>query len=84
MPVSIVPRLSARPRAFAACLGSVRGKEAIAHLRRVFLERRLPPTASDAELWHLEGQRSVVAHIVALVERGRQSPTPDGADGSHG
>ena len=29
------------------------------------------PRATDAELRHVEGQRSVVAHILALVERGR-------------
>jgi hypothetical protein len=40
------------------------------HLRRTVLERRLPPTASDAELRHLEGQRYAVAHIIAMVERG--------------
>jgi hypothetical protein len=40
------------------------------HLRRTVLERRLAPSASDAELRHLEGQRCAVAHIVAMVERG--------------
>jgi hypothetical protein len=40
------------------------------HLRRVILERRLAPHASDAELRHLEGQRYAVAYIAALVERG--------------
>jgi hypothetical protein len=58
-------------RAFARCFAGSEGALALDHLRRVFLDRRLPPTASDAELRHLEGQRSVVAHIVALAERGR-------------
>jgi hypothetical protein len=40
------------------------------HLKRVILERRLPPNASDAELRHLEGQRHAVAYILAMVERG--------------
>jgi hypothetical protein len=40
------------------------------HLRRVVLDRRLAPHASDAELRHLEGQRYAVAYIVAMVERG--------------
>ena len=40
------------------------------HLRRIILERRLAPHASDAELRHLEGQRYAVAYIIALVERG--------------
>jgi hypothetical protein len=42
----------------------------LGHLKRTVLERRLPPSASDAELRHLEGQRCVVAQIVAMVERG--------------
>lgn len=58
-------------RAAAACLGSVDGRLLVRHLRRMFLDRRLPPTSSDAELWHLEGQRSVAAHFLQLIERGR-------------
>lgn len=59
-------------RAFAACFQGGDGALALDHLRQRFLDRRLGPSASDAELRHLEGQRSVVAHIVALVERGRR------------
>ena len=62
-------------RAAAACLGSADGRLLARHLRRVFLDRRLPPTASDAELRHLEGQRAAVAHLFRLAERGR-SATP--------
>ena len=58
-------------RAFAACFAGADGALAQAHLERVFLDRRLGPRASDAELRHLEGQRSVVAHIRTLVARGR-------------
>jgi hypothetical protein len=61
-------------RAFARCFSGSEGALALAHLRRVFLDRRLPPSASDAELRHLEGQRSVVAHVAALIERGRHGP----------
>jgi hypothetical protein len=60
-------------RAAAACLGTPDGRLLIRHLRRTFLDRRLPPTASDAELRHLEGQRSAVAHLLQLMERGRGS-----------
>ena len=64
-------------RAAAACLGSSHGQSVMRHLRRAFLDRRLPPSASDAELRHVEGQRSVVAHLLLLAELGRA-----GADAS--
>jgi hypothetical protein len=57
-------------RAFAHCFAGAAGKSVLEHLRRVILERRLAPHASDAELRHLEGQRYAVAYIAALVERG--------------
>jgi len=57
--------------AFARCFTGRDGERALDHLRRLILDRRLPPSASDAELRHLEGQRSVVAYLVALIERGR-------------
>ena len=53
-------------RAAAACLGTPDGRLLVRHLRRTFLDRRLPPASSDAELRHLEGQRSVVAHLLQL------------------
>lgn len=57
--------------AFARCFAGPDGEQTFAHLERVFLNRRLGPSASDAELRHLEGQRAVVAHIKALIARGR-------------
>jgi hypothetical protein len=57
-------------RAFARCFAGSGGTNVLEHLRRVCLERRLGPSASDAELRHLEGQRYAVAYIVAMVERG--------------
>jgi hypothetical protein len=57
-------------RAFARGFAGTAGSSVLEHLRRVFLERRLAPNASDAELRHLEGQRYAVAYIVAMVERG--------------
>jgi hypothetical protein len=57
-------------RDFAHCFAGAAGKSVLEHLRRVILERRLAPHASDAELRHLEGQRYAVAYIAALVERG--------------
>ena len=57
------------------CLATPNGRLLFRHLRRLFLDRRLPPTARDAELRHVEGQRSVVAHLLQLMERGR-GPAP--------
>lgn len=59
-------------RAFAHCFRDGPGAIVLEHLRKVFLDRRLGPSASDAELRHVEGQRSVVAHILAMIERGRR------------
>lgn len=61
-------------RSAAACLQSIHGQHLLRHLTRRFLDRRVPPTASGAELRHAEGQRSVVSHLIRLVERGRQAP----------
>lgn len=48
------------------CFASPAGRIVLAHLRRMFLDRRVPPSASDAELRHVEGQRSVVAWLAAM------------------
>lgn len=58
-------------RAYARCFAGQEGRQVMAHLARIILDRRLPPSASDAELRHLEGQRGAIAGIVAMVERGR-------------
>lgn len=64
-------------RTFHACFAGPHGEVVLAHLRRVFLDRRVPPAASDAELRHVEGQRSVVAYVLALIERARRDPRED-------
>jgi hypothetical protein len=56
--------------AFARCFDSRDGDRVLQHLRRVTLERTLGPGASDALLRHLEGQRQLVAYILALVAEG--------------
>jgi hypothetical protein len=58
-------------RAAARCLAGADGELVTEHLRRLVLDRRLPPEASDAELRHLEGQRWAIAHLLALAARGR-------------
>jgi hypothetical protein len=56
--------------AFARCFATVDGKRVLDHLRRTTLERSLGPGASDAVLRHVEGQRHLVAQILALTAQG--------------
>lgn len=62
--------------AFARCFRGADGERVLAHLRAMTLEQALGPTAGEALLRHLEGQRQLVAHILGLVGRGRGDGTP--------
>ena len=55
---------------FARCFRGSDGERALAHLRRLTIDRRPPPDCSEAELRHLEGQRHLAAYIAQLVARG--------------
>lgn len=57
--------------AFARCFAGPDGQRVLAVLRALTLERALGPDSGDAALRHLEGQRQLVATILALVARGR-------------
>lgn len=46
------------------------GRRVLDHLRSLTVNRVLGPAAPDAALRHLEGQRALVASILALVVRG--------------
>lgn len=48
------------------------GRAALDWMRSVTIERELSPTASEAELRDLEGQRRFVRKLENLIERGRQ------------
>lgn len=61
-------------RSAAACFAGSHGQLVLRHLQRVFLDRRVAPNRSDAELRHVEGQRSVVSHLMSLIERGKDLP----------
>jgi hypothetical protein len=56
--------------AFARCFSTCDGQGVLDHLRRMTLDRALGPGASDAVLRHVEGQRHLVAQILALVTQG--------------
>ena len=57
-------------RAFARCFAGPDGQLVLDHLTRLILNRRLGPGATDAELWHLEGQRGAIAYVLGMIERG--------------
>jgi len=61
----------------ALCFARVfRGADAervLKHLRAVSVEQVVGPAASEALLRHIEGQRQLVTHIQALIERGREN-----------
>jgi hypothetical protein len=56
---------------FARCFCGEQGVEVLKHLKSITHSRVLGPTASDALLRHMEGQRQLVAYIISLVEHGR-------------
>ena len=59
--------------AFVACFAGPAGRIVLDQLRRVFLDRRVAPSASDAELRHVEGQRSAAAWLLAMAAPERLS-----------
>lgn len=56
---------------FARCFSTADGERVLAALKAMTLERTLGPEAPDSALRHLEGQRVLVATILALAARGR-------------
>lgn len=58
---------------FARCFAGPDGVRVLAALRAMTLDRALGPDAPDAALRHLEGQRQLVATILALAARGRDA-----------
>lgn len=57
-------------RSAARALRGDDGARLLAHLYSLTLARTLPPEADPAALRHLEGQRSLVWHLMRLIERG--------------
>ncbi len=58
-------------RAAAKVFSGADGERLAKYLRAITLERALGPDAAVAQLRHLEGQRQLVRHLLALAERGR-------------
>lgn len=60
-----------RAASFARCFAGPDGARVLGALKAMTLDRALGPDAPEAALRHLEGQRQLVATILALVARGR-------------
>ena len=49
------------------------GQRVLAHLQVLTFQRALGPGVADEQLRYIEGQRSMVATILRLIDRGRKS-----------
>ena len=58
-------------RDFVRAFSTNAGDAALAALRRMTVDRVLPPDCSDAALRHHQGACSVVFHILGMIERGK-------------
>ena len=59
-------------RSYTRLFSSDDGQKILAHLQVMTFHRALGPGADDAQLRYMEGQRSLVATILRLIDRGRQ------------
>lgn len=58
-------------RCYARCFATADGARVLADLEAATLGRVLGPSADEATLRHLEGQRALVMRLRALIARGR-------------
>ncbi len=58
--------------AFARLFNRPEAAAVLSALRRLTQQRVLPPTASDREVWYLEGQRALFATILSFIQQGQQ------------
>lgn len=70
---SAVSKLEQREieKIFARLFSTDDGKKALAYLQVITFQRALNGSASDEQLRYTEGQRSLVATILRLIDRGR-------------
>lgn len=80
-PIRTASPSAGEPSELLACVRAALGGEAgtylLRHLERRYLGHALPPSAADAELRHLEGQRSVVLYLHHLIATARRGPSGD-------
>lgn len=59
-------------RAFTRLFSSADGQKVLGHLQAVTFQRALGPGSADEQLRYMEGQRSLLATILRLIDRGRR------------
>lgn len=59
-------------KAFARLFSTDDGQRVLAHLQVLTFQRALGPGVADEQLRYIEGQRSMVATILRLIDRGRK------------
>lgn len=59
--------------AFARLFSSKEGQRVLTHLQMMTFQRALGPDSSNEQLRYTEGQRALMATILRLIARGRQS-----------
>lgn len=57
--------------AFTRCFSTPDGQKVLSYLQLVTFHRALGATAPDEQLRYMEGQRSLIATILRLIDRGR-------------
>lgn len=60
-------------RAFARLFSSEDGQKVLAYLQALTFQRALGPVTPDEQLRYQEGQRSLMATILRLIDRGRKN-----------
>jgi|GEM_PF-664222 len=63
--------------AFARAFRTPDGRVVLQHLMTRIQNHHLGPSASDAALRHLEGQRQLIAYLTAMIERGGGRVAPE-------
>ena len=59
-------------KAFARLFASDDGQKVLSHLQVITFHRALGPGVADEHLRYTEGQRSMIATILRLIDRGRK------------
>lgn len=65
------PAVELLARQAARLFATPDGEAVLGHLKSMTIDRCLAPEAGDNALRHLEGQRHLVLHLLALAARGR-------------
>lgn len=71
--VASVSRVEQREieRCFARLFATEDGKRVLAYLQLITFHRAASGNTSDTQLRHMDGQRSLMASILRLIDRGR-------------